>query len=65
MSVGAKTSRKLGPKGLAQENWGKSMVIPLYDPPLYDGELLRAITIIIIIITGSGASYHLHGPPRI
>ena len=45
MSVGAKSSRELGPKGLAQENWGKSIVIPLYDPPLYDGKLLRTITL--------------------
>ena len=37
--MGAKSHRELGLKGLA---W-KLRVIPLYDPPLYDGELLRAI----------------------
>ena len=36
-------AKELGPKGLAYRSWGKSMVIPLYDPPLYDGELLRSI----------------------
>ena len=39
MSVGAKSHRELGLKGLAWE----LRVIPLYDPPLYDGKLLRAI----------------------